>query len=1040
MAATRLAPFDLSGGAPLFEKCPACGVAWQPVVWLLADVAENPDLRARILDGSIHVFRCEACNTQTATNAPILVARDVEGSRLVFSPSPGTMSLDDHNQLVFALGMLREVMEDLWDDSLFSEVEVVARALLPHALSATPTYPVKGLTTALIEADTGWKQQYLLTCVPQLYEPDVAQELDERIARAREEHKWEALWELREQRGLLESCRRVGPERLRALLPAPEVYDPQTSPNDALNKAAGALRAQDLTRAVAHLEQATRELTATNNPLLWAELNMMLFQLTRSTGHAGGSQQHPLEPITRADFQAGPWLARRSQCHLVVAQAMADHALADEQYELAVAGFRALGDERSLAAAYDALGYWRYQYGEGGPADRVEASLVCYQAAANLVDREEDASAWAAMQFNVGNAFLEREKGDALSNATQAVEHLERAAEVQHQLSEDRLQETLGRLRLANLKSFEARLASDPRSADLRQALAALETRDWEGALAAYQSAIAVTEKMLAEEYSEENRREAFGDFGTAYAAAAYICFRLGRLGEGIALLEGGRSRVLSEEMEAFDVDEGLLAPETCEELEKARRVVRMLRTTKVISTKPGADDKRAELVDNMNRTAWLELTAVIAKIKATTPKALRKDIDEQGLLELCPEGGALVLPAFSIAGCAVLVVPGGHTQITAEDLLWLDEFTDNDLIALIGEWNNSQAHAARAERRKGVAAMCERLWSVFCARVAEKLRALGLAEGAPVVVLPQGGLGLLPLSAASSGPEFSGSLLDSYAISYAPSLRLLSMMQRRATKRAGQADSFLAIADPLGDLDFGRAEGTAIAALFEKTQAAVLAGAAASGQNVIGGVRGKRYVHLSCHAFYTTEGGNFSGLQLAHDALTRSNEGLSAAAERRPALEEFFLVGQRWISLELDLSQCRLITLSACESGKTDVGRPDEFLGLPAAFIRAGAAAIIGTAWRVDDAATLLLSRRLYEGLLRDRLSPAQALRAAQRWLRDATNESLARYYGAMQEAGVAIDPSLLQRELRRHTLASARERPFSHPYFWAAFVIYGA
>jgi CHAT domain-containing protein len=366
---------------------------------------------------------------------------------------------------------------------------------------------------------------------------------------------------------------------------------------------------------------------------------------------------------------------------------------------------------------------------------------------------------------------------------------------------------------------------------------------------------------------------------------------------------------------------------------------------------------------------------------------------------------------------------------------------TTTIFIALSVDWNESQSVDGRAERRDAIARVCERLWPAFSIHVAQRLESLKLTPGAPVVFLPQGGLGLLPLSAASPDPHSAGSLLDAYAISLAPSLYLLSVMQRRAAERVGAADSFLGVLDPLEDLEYARAEGLAIAALFPEGQVTLLEGKAASGSALANAVVEKKYVHLSCHAFYSTDGGNFAGLYLAHDALSRSQEEVMAVAERRPPLEGFFLAGQRWITLELALAKCRLVTLSACESGRSDVARPDEFLGLPAAFLRAGAAAVIGTTWRVDDIATMLLTRKLYEGLVHEQLSPASALRSAQRWLRDATNRSLVALYGAMRdEANPPLSSQRLERELRRHALGAAKERPFSNPYFWAAFLVYGS
>jgi CHAT domain-containing protein len=68
-------------------------------------------------------------------------------------------------------------------------------------------------------------------------------------------------------------------------------------------------------------------------------------------------------------------------------------------------------------------------------------------------------------------------------------------------------------------------------------------------------------------------------------------------------------------------------------------------------------------------------------------------------------------------------------------------------------------------------------------------------------------------------------------------------------------------------------------------------------------------------------------------------------------------------------------------------IGLPlvDEVIGLPAGFLQAGVAGVIGTSWEVGDESAALLVRRFFDTWGGER--PAAALRAAQRWLRDSTN-----------------------------------------------------
>jgi CHAT domain-containing protein len=108
-------------------------------------------------------------------------------------------------------------------------------------------------------------------------------------------------------------------------------------------------------------------------------------------------------------------------------------------------------------------------------------------------------------------------------------------------------------------------------------------------------------------------------------------------------------------------------------------------------------------------------------------------------------------------------------------------------------------------------------------------------------------------------------------------------------------------------------------------------------------------------------------------------------------------------ISGKLDLKEARLVTLSACETGVTDVSQsPDEYVGMPAGFLQAGAPAVVSSLWTVDDESTLLRMERFYHNHLERNMDLAAALRDAQLWLRD--------------------------------------EKGYASPFYWAAFTFTGA
>jgi CHAT domain-containing protein len=191
--------------------------------------------------------------------------------------------------------------------------------------------------------------------------------------------------------------------------------------------------------------------------------------------------------------------------------------------------------------------------------------------------------------------------------------------------------------------------------------------------------------------------------------------------------------------------------------------------------------------------------------------------------------------------------------------------------------------------------------------------------------------------------------------------------------------------------------------------------------------------VHFSCHGVFQADDPLQSGLLLVDE------EG----KEARLTLRDLF-AGE-----STALRAARLVVLSACQTAVSDFrDLPEEAIGLPAGFLQAGAPAVIGTLWSVDDAATALLVTRTYEYMLQERLSPPQAVRQAQVWLRDLTNADLEAYLThheaiarARLESGRRMPFTLLEELLVKViTTGDPQARPYADPYFWAPFTFTGA
>lgn len=167
--------------------------------------------------------------------------------------------------------------------------------------------------------------------------------------------------------------------------------------------------------------------------------------------------------------------------------------------------------------------------------------------------------------------------------------------------------------------------------------------------------------------------------------------------------------------------------------------------------------------------------------------------------------------------------------------------------------------------------------------------------------------------------------------------------------------------------------------------------------------------VHFACHGYFSYMNPMESSLLLANrQRLTMTD------ITRRSLLE------------------CYLVTLSACESGLTDVTKfTDEYVGLPSAFLVAGARAVVCSLWLVDDLSTALLTIRFYENLT-NLLSVHLALSEAQQWLRKATTADLIEWIETLPlESDVVL--RLVADLLKRNN--NFNDIPFANPYYWAAF-----
>jgi CHAT domain-containing protein len=279
-----------------------------------------------------------------------------------------------------------------------------------------------------------------------------------------------------------------------------------------------------------------------------------------------------------------------------------------------------------------------------------------------------------------------------------------------------------------------------------------------------------------------------------------------------------------------------------------------------------------------------------------------------------------------------------------------------------------------------------------------------------------------LPLHAAPLSGNSLNRLCDHYQVSYAPSVEVLADIRAKAVLQT-DGHSLYAVINPEADrrLAFAPIEGIVIAELIADHK--VDEGRAGTKEAVVSGARGRAYVHFSCHGSYEWNDPPESGLALADGRLTLAD--LQSGA--------------------VDLSAARVVTLSACETGLTDVtkGSAEEYVGLPAGFLLAGVPCVMCSLWAVPDFSTALLMERFYRNYVKSDMTIEAALHEAQLWVRELSIQNVADYAEQAYQKAPSRNKVELFKYARYYRYLAEQEptsTPFAHPYYWAAFTVNGA
>jgi CHAT domain-containing protein len=145
------------------------------------------------------------------------------------------------------------------------------------------------------------------------------------------------------------------------------------------------------------------------------------------------------------------------------------------------------------------------------------------------------------------------------------------------------------------------------------------------------------------------------------------------------------------------------------------------------------------------------------------------------------------------------------------------------------------------------------------------------------------------------------------------------------------------------------------------------------------------RIVHFATHGLINSQHPELSGIVLS-------------LVDERGQPQDGFLRMHEIYNLNLG---AELVVLSACQTALGKEVKGEGLMGLTRGFMYAGSPRLVASLWDVRDEATAELMKRFYQGMLKENLRPAAALRAAQ--------------------------------------VSMWKEKRWEAPYYWAPFVIQG-
>jgi CHAT domain-containing protein len=680
----------------------------------------------------------------------------------------------------------------------------------------------------------------------------------------------------------------------------------------------------------------------------------------------------------------------------------------------------------------------------GERSQNLELAIAAYKLALEVRTREAFPVDWAMTQNNLGSAYQNRILGERSQNLELAIEAYQAALTVHTPLA----------------NPFECLQTGN------NLGILGFQEHRWDWAILGYSNAVAAIEQSLEWSTTEAGKIDLFNQAIQVYEKLVQAYLNAGETEQAFITAEASKSRRLVELFLSEEMEPQNATPEQKQQLKQLRSQVILLRSllakaaTTGTSTE-GENTTRTSGEINETRSYFttqeqqLEIALqnydnLIAELQKLDPNfTLIKRIEPITLAEIraiLPKNAALL--SWYIYSEPQLQInpnsPNSQTGICA----FILTHTDLEVVQL-----NAQAldflktwidtYFSDYRQPSWTTQLASRLTQLADILNLSHIRSKIPATCPELILVPHRYLHIIPFAALPLSAS-KNSFIDTFnhGIRYAQSCRLWQRVQLRKQRLAQQPLSpfLFGIQNPTQDLANADIEVEIIQQPFNPNQQ-ILAKENATKpaflEHTNTTLKTASCLHFACHGNFQFDAPLLSSLVLAQSFSTDTetspeNRTLTLRNGRRASIEKCLTLHD--IFTHLNLPNCQLVTLSACETGLTDIAAiVEESIGLPAGFLYAGSLNVLSSFWCVDDFATAILMIKFYE-IQATQPHLSLALKQAQDWMRNITEQDFLNWL----KNDIKADKTLQQRA-ETWLILTNKENPFNQIHAWASFRIDG-